>query len=96
MLSWQSRGTLQGKNIAIADGDSIAILCCHKETNVIQGIVYRPEAGNNMQELVMALDRVKIVTLHFIQHHKLQETFFSGGGENSLVYIGKIPRKNLS
>jgi len=58
--SWQSCGMLQGENIAIEDGDAIAVVCCHKGTKTMQGILFRKQDESPLQELVMALNQVKI------------------------------------
>ena len=61
-LSWQSSGVLQGKKIAIIEGDSVAVACCDNAKRIMHGLVYHEASIGNLQELLDRLNDIQIVT----------------------------------
>ena len=61
LVSWQSSGTLQGKMVAICEGDSVAVICCDDRSNLMHGVAYH-EASKSMQALVESIDQMQIVS----------------------------------
>jgi len=57
--NWEIDGTLMGKMIAIADGDSVATVCC-LPTGLIQGIAYWKGKDDSLQKLVENFNTYKI------------------------------------
>ena len=66
MLSWSICGVLQGKKVAVLEGDSVAVVCYDSSKKIVQGMLYREEAGSSLQRLVQCLHDIEIVPINIL------------------------------
>jgi len=60
--SWQWKGSLQGKKVAVVEGELIVVICSDDSTNIVRGILYRKKdrTSTQVEALIKCLSRVKM------------------------------------